>query len=1060
MIWNSVAGKSDTTSPAASRNAHRTGFPIQKYGTTRAYSPREEGSTVGSIRSVGRALHTPSSSSAGWTWEPGQNAISTLLEPPILQPQRLPLASAPALNAHKPPTAGTIPPVALANIANIEVAEFNPYLTRVGTLLEELRRRREEAADILHRRSGETEEFGASSHNGYLRPEQQSSTSREYSTSSVFTLSQVGTSASARRPSSGGGSRAAQRSSRLSTIPPVYFEDNFHLENPRTFDVVSERSEVVRPLRSKLDTTAAADGNAGPPRKALATNAVLQEKISWYMDTIELGLAAFISEASITFFTALSSLLELHAETIDSVERMKGLRKELQTLDETFASAGLDIIRKRQRRQNIQQLHDAVLQLEHIIEGTATCESFVGNGEVEKALESIEALERLIAGKPDPSNSSIRIHGRDLQLRDLRDLTALQGFSDSVTTLRFRTGRVYETRFLDLLLGDLRCHSDGFSAHEVLTRWSTAAARSRGGHVPDSSLFPSNMNSTSDLRSTLLAILTGLHRAKHLTAAAAAYREASLKAIRSLVRQPLPSSNDDDDDSAMSSSTTGSRQLSRQQKSSILARNLRGLQPQDAEEILVKIYISVIEMLRRLKTQVKLLLDVATSLRDDYGPSGPGSLQMEPPLASPTATRSFITAIELQEIHKVIDQPNLLGEAVDLAQDNVVKLLLVRSEQNAHLSATRFLRYFALNLDFAHECELISGRSGAILKTVVNGQIKDFIQQHANAAKQWLTRVMESDKWDAKDFAEKDTSELNRILSCSASGPAEGPDGLQIWIPHSVDDPGSIGHDETQPSGDGKARVRNASIDEEIFVLPYSAIVCMYGLSDFLRLMTGIPSMTSDIGASLVSYLRLFSSSCEQLILGAGARQSAGLRNITSKHLVLASQALAFVATIISRVCEFVRYSAGGGAADPSVEELDLVKHLYREQQHKIYNKLVDIMSGLVNSHVKTMRNIDWDNSQANVHSYMGTLTKDTTSLSRILTKNLPEATVHMVMRLVFINYKDRLGQVFEELHPKSELGRASMLHDIEYFESKLGSIDGYGDTGEYLTSIINSKQV
>jgi vacuolar protein sorting-associated protein 54 len=47
---------------------------------------------------------------------------------------------------------------------------------------------------------------------------------------------------SIRRKSSGGpGRRAAHAPTPLSTIPNVYFDEDFHLENPRTFDVVSER---------------------------------------------------------------------------------------------------------------------------------------------------------------------------------------------------------------------------------------------------------------------------------------------------------------------------------------------------------------------------------------------------------------------------------------------------------------------------------------------------------------------------------------------------------------------------------------------------------------------------------------------------------------------------------------------------------------------------------------------------------------------------------------------------------------------------------------------------
>ena len=34
------------------------------------------------------------------------------------------------------------------------------------------------------------------------------------------------------------------------------------------------------------------------------------------------------------------------------------------------------------------------------------------------------------------------------------------------------------------------------------------------------------------------------------------------------------------------------------------------------------------------------------------------------------------------------------------------------------------------------------------------------------------------------------------------------------------------------------------------------------------------------------------------------------------------------------------------------------------------------------------------------------------------------------------------------------------MLRDINFFEARLGKIDGFDDTAEYLTNIINSKEV
>lgn len=68
----------------------------------------------------------------------------------------------------------------------------------------------------------------------------------------------------------------------MSTIPSVYFDQDFNLKSPRAFDVVSERSDVVPPTSTPRTVH---KGNAPAPRKVLATNAILQE-LSWYMDTV------------------------------------------------------------------------------------------------------------------------------------------------------------------------------------------------------------------------------------------------------------------------------------------------------------------------------------------------------------------------------------------------------------------------------------------------------------------------------------------------------------------------------------------------------------------------------------------------------------------------------------------------------------------------------------------------------------------------------------------------------------------------------------------------------
>ncbi|KAJ9151578.1 Vps54-domain-containing protein [Coniochaeta hoffmannii] len=853
----------DSLSPTSSR----ADFNFPRRGSHASHRPAQRrGSTTGSIHSVGGSLDTSSGTWGSAVFESGQNAISTLLQPPIVRTGLLPYHSAPASSAHKPPTSRDIPPVALTNIQHVDAAEFQPYLSQVGPLYEHLRRLKEseeDAASVLNRRNGRPDEVADAIDDGHLRPGKRPGARRKGSTASISSLSSVEAPGPVRR-GSGFSSRKslAHGPPPLSTIPNVYFEEDFHLENPRTFDVVSERSEVVRPAPGTMDEQAS-NGSAAAPRKALATNAILQEKLSWYMDTIEMHLIQSISTASTTFFTALGALRELHSEAAESVDRIRALRGELEALDHEVATTGLNLIQQRRRRENLQQLHNAVLQLREVANSVAACEALVDRGDIEQALDGIDDLEMLIAGESGASHNG----PPGMQLRDLRGAVALQGVSSDLDTLRMRIGMAYEAKFLDILMGDIRRHT---------------------------------------------------------------------------------------------------------------------------EEVAIP-------------------------------------------------------------------------ETVDVAQDKIVKLLKVRSEQSSHLGLVWFLRYFALNLHFANECESISGRSGSSLKTVVNGQIKDFVQQHGDKEKQRLAQEMESDQWGARDFTDNDQKLLGEILESSTQDAPTWQEGTQIWLPYSDSDEEANGHNEpARPNGVSKTKIRSAVVDGESYSLPNSAVLCMHGMAHFLHLIVGISSITTDVSTSLISYLQLFNSRCTQLILGAGATRSAGLKNITTKHLALASQALGFIAALVPYVREFVRRHCGSGAAVSSVMgEFDKVRRLYQEHQNSIYDKLVEIMSGRALIGAKKMKNIDWDgDSNGAVHDYMETLTKETTTLHRNLTRHLPESTVRLIMLPVFRSYKETFGTALMAVEPRTEAGRDSMLRDIEHFETRLRDLDGFEDAGEYLRGIVKSKEV
>lgn len=933
-------------------------------------------------------------------------------------------------SGYKPPSTKDIPPVTLTNIPRVESKAFQQYLSQVGSLYDAFQRAKEggEEGDsqlVRGSKAGivKTDEFET------LKAHSRERHERRYSGMSASSRATSPFDARGRRPYGGRG-RAPQIVAPLSTIPNVYFEEDFHLENPRTFDVVSERSEVVRQPSRPPAQEKTANGETVEPastgRKALATNAILQEKLSWYMDTVEIHLISSISTASKSFFTALGSLRELHAEAADSVKRIQALRKDLHKIDKEMAMGGLKVVNLRRRRENVRKLADAVAQLHEVVESVADCEELVEKGEIEEAMEALDEVERLMAGEQVSRRRGKDDSAQEEQRQniDLRGLKALQGASEDLAKLRQRIGMGYESRFLDALLGDLRRHVSSVSPDVTLQRWGMSFHRVRGGQRPPS-VSPAYMSFDDQLRSRLHVELMGLGRAHYTMPAATSFKNAVLREMKGLIRRHLPNSSDDDNESMVSASTHGGRQLSQQEKSSILARNLRALEPGDAYDMLKQIYTGVSECLRRLSVQVKVLLDITSGLGAQSGvrspPRSPEPQSLDDVVESTKKGRAADVVAAQEEILQVLDMSSLLGQAVDIVQSQIVKVLKVRSEQTSHLPLEDFLKYFSLNRLFADECEAISGRSGTALKTVVDNQIRDFIVRFSDNQRHRIVEVMDSDKWDAKDFGDGENRTLSRILRASTADVDAWLQASKIWLrPEDIPEEAAP-ENGTAINGSGKDKVRTATFDEQRYILPESALTIMKSIEEFECLTANIPSMAQEIGSNLVECLKLFNSRSSQLILGAGATRSAGLKNITTKHLALSSQALSFIIALIPYVREFVRRHS---SSSQLIAEFDKVKRLCQEHQNGIHEKLVDIMSSRSASHVAAMKKIDWDTKEAGTSGYMETLTKETATLHRVLARHFPEMTVMMIMNPVFSNYKEQWTKAFQEATVKTETGR------------------------------------
>lgn len=786
---------------------------------------------------------------------------------------------------------------------------------------------------------------------------------------------------------------------------------------------------------SSKGANGAANGAPQPPRKALATNAILQEKLSWYLDTVEIHLISSISTASKSFFAALGSLKDLHSEAEESVKEIQKLRADLAQLDKEMAVGGLEIVKLKQRRENLRKLAEAVHQLGYIVDGASHCGDLVSSGELETAIDRIQILEDFTCGHLDLQKAddiSWLCHEPPRQLLDVRQLKALDGFAEGMDQLRLRIGKGYEQRFIEALLTDLREHVKRVPNRDTLKRWARKASATQ----------PRYLETNSELRQKLSATLQGLNRAKYTAQATKVFRDQIMKEVKSIIRQQLPSSSDDDADSSISSSTRSSRSpSSREQKSAILARNLRSLSAEDAEELFTKVYCGVGEALRRLQVQVRLLLDISSG-QIQVSPKSPPKSPMMGGIDA-TVSKNEVEQVLQERLIQTLDMSSLLGQAVDMAQTQITRVLKVRGEEVTQLSPPQFLRYFTLNRLFADECEAVSGRSGTALRGVVDVQIREFIAVVSDKERQHLAQTMEDDKWEPWDFTERDSKILNEILTAMEKDPESWLRQAYVWeeqttangiaSPPPTPAANQANGTEAKDKDKDKEKTHPALISGEPYNLPKSSILLLHGLSRFLTLLLSIPRMSDALSSSILDYLRLFNSRCNQLVLFAGATKSAGLQNINTKHLSLASQSLGFIVALIPYIREAIRRKVG--SMPGLISKLAGFDALMRETQRNqlgVHEKLVDIMSGRAAAHVKSMKAVDYDAEGAKdgerrrtTSRFMETVTKETGTLYRVLSRHLNRATVGMIMSGVFAKYREQFGAAFGEVGVRTEAGKA-----------------------------------
>lgn len=832
------------------------------------------------------------------------------------------------------------------------------------------------------------------------------------------------------------------------SIPKIYLDPNFRLDDPRIFKQVIGDCNIL--------------GNAETPgevgKTSLVNNTTLQEELSGYLDTVEVCLIKEISKSSDSFFNTIGDINEIQAQSQSSATQFHGILNKLKLLEENEFQRGLDILNKVKERKNVEHLESSLLQLKYLMATFELAKKSFQNGNHAKSLNEIIIAEHLIKGTEveDPNEDNLALYPKlPYPLLNLSQLPAISNLHYEIQDLKQDCSKGYITAFVELLLEDLRDHYNNISSQETLNRIATSIDKSKK-HNPKS-VNNSYQVMTDTKKQNLKGFVRNLAKSETLPQAYTSYQDKIITEIKDIIKVNLPSgsrlgisladlSNAPSRSSSVppESNVTNSANQTNNGTNNSLSSNIKCLTPKEFEIMLTKIFTSLSECLRRLTAQQKILLDFALT-------------------AIPSSQNIDVMSLDITFA---------INKAIELTQIRLTKIINVRREQSAEVSLEHYLRVYALSTAYLQECELINpgyvaSGAGSSLNDWVRNHIGYFI--HKFHLSSLITLANNCDKETWKEIIQEDDLKESQLVLDEICGYAEyiesdGKSGFSgdPWTRVLDLHEESIEYNETLLS---KEVVNNRLvIGDESFMVTNLTMKSLKQIKDYLIISKIFSNKSAMVETHLLNYFKLMNSKTSQAILNAGATRTAGLKHITTKHIALCIQLVDFNITLLTSLQTISKISRSHSPPPSGQDDITFSRLLsnYKDHENELFSKLVSIMYDRTVNHCKNIVTIDLSEPikhPQQCHQYMETLVNETNSVARALLRYLPEIKCSLILLQIFDNYKTLLVDCFcTQLSQFKDFNeKHCLLKDIDYFRVKLSELPGYSNSGQVIWENVNS---
>ncbi|KAH0621831.1 hypothetical protein JD844_023483 [Phrynosoma platyrhinos] len=541
----------------------------------------------------------------------------------------------------------------------------------------------------------------------------------------------------------------------LEQVPKIFMKPDFALEDPLTFNAVLPWSHF---------NTAGGKGN-----RDAASSKLLQEKLSHYLDIVEVNIAHQISLRSEAFFHAMTSQHELQDYLRKTSQAVKMLRDKIGQIDKVMCEGSLKVLRLSLTRSNCIKAYNKLKLMATVHQTQPTVQLLLSTSEFVGALDLIATTQEVLQQELQGIHSFRHLGSQLCELEKLIDKMMIAEFStyacndlnrpleeesqileECVVNTVSHIEEIDTEVVVKIRVGDFRqmqvqpsavqpteqqprcgfCHSLAAHLHEVpatfltlLAHLKEASCRSEQSEAGAAKALGGEGATLNVIRSVVLLVLDKNQRSKELGDASAQKNSTKESIIDTEVAYLTH-------EGMFISDAFSEGDFASTAADSVCQRNLSpDSEPSSSDSV----------------SEPECTTDSSSSKEQTSSSTTPGGIDIM------IGEDIKLSELELGRLANNIQE--LLYSASDICHDRSVKFLMARAKDGflEKLNSTEFVALSRLMETFILDTEQICGRKSMSLRGALQSQANKFVNRFHEERKTKLSLLLDNERWKQAD---------------------------------------------------------------------------------------------------------------------------------------------------------------------------------------------------------------------------------------------------------------------------------------------------------------------